>query len=93
MHVGYSAFFQNPGRNLTDREVYKNELALSRLAEPLGFESIWSTEHHFTDYLISPDVIQFLSYMAGRTQKALLGKILHSLPQNTGVGHNLAKLN
>lgn len=80
MHVGYSAFFQNPARRLTDREVYENELRLARMAEPLGFESVWSTEHHFTDYLISPDVVQFLSYMAGVTEKAWLGTMVVVLP-------------
>ena len=80
MHVGYSAFFQNPDKRLTDREVYQQELRLAKLAEPLGFESIWRTEHHFTDYLISPDVVQFLSYMAGCTQKALLGSMVVVLP-------------
>jgi len=80
MHVGYSAFFQNLGRHRTDREVYRNEMRLACMAEPLGFESVWSTEHHFTDYLISPDVIQFLTYMAGVTEKALLGSMVVVLP-------------
>ncbi|HKI99285.1 MAG TPA: LLM class flavin-dependent oxidoreductase [bacterium] len=80
MHVGYGAFFQNPEQRLTDREVYLNELRLARLAEPLGFESVWSTEHHFTDYLISPDVIEFLAYMAGCTEKAYLGTMVVVLP-------------
>lgn len=80
MHVGYSAFFQNPGRKRTDREVYQNEIRLACMAEPLGFESVWSTEHHFTDYLISPDVIQFLTYMAGVTKKALLGSMVVVVP-------------
>ena len=63
MHVGYSAIFQNPGQKLRDREVYKNEIRLAEMAEPLGFESIWSVEHHFTDYTMVPDVVQFLSYL------------------------------
>lgn len=80
MHVGYSAFIQNPENRLPDREVYRNEVRLARLAEPLGFQSIWSTEHHFTDYLLSPDVIEFLSYMAGCTEKAYLGSMVVVLP-------------
>jgi len=35
MRVGYGATFQNPGRELTDREVYREEIRLARLAEPL----------------------------------------------------------
>ena len=68
MHVGMSTVFQNPGKRLTDYEVYRNELRLADLAEPLGYESIWGVEHHFTDYTMCPDVLQFLSYMAGRTE-------------------------
>ncbi len=80
MHVGYSAVFQNPQNQLSDAEVYREELRLAELAEPLGFESVWSVEHHFTDYTMCPDVVQFLSYMAGRTKNALLGSMVVVLP-------------
>jgi len=80
MHVGMAAGFQNPGRARSDREVYGCELRLADLAEPLGFESIWGVEHHFTDYTMCPDVLQFLTYMAGRTERAQLGSMVVVLP-------------
>mgnify|MGYP003576248230 FL=1 len=80
MHVGLAAVFQNPGKSRTDREVYTSELRLPDLAEPLGFESIWGVEHHFTDYTMCPDVLQFLTYMAGRTTRAQLGSMVVVLP-------------
>ncbi|MDP2330391.1 MAG: LLM class flavin-dependent oxidoreductase [Reyranella sp.] len=80
MHVGMAAVFQNTGRALSDRQIYLNELALADMAEPLGFESIWSVEHHFTDYTMCPDVVQFLSYMAGRTRHMRLGSMVVVLP-------------
>jgi alkanesulfonate monooxygenase SsuD/methylene tetrahydromethanopterin reductase-like flavin-dependent oxidoreductase (luciferase family) len=80
MHVGMATIFQNPGRTRTDREVYREELRLADLAEPLGFESIWGVEHHFTDYTMCPDVLQFLAYMAGRTGRARLGSMVVVLP-------------
>ena len=80
MHVGMSTVFQNPGKRLSDYEVYRNELRLADLAEPLGYESIWGVEHHFTDYTMCPDVLQFLSYMAGRTERAKLGSMVVVLP-------------
>ncbi len=80
MHVGYAPIFQNPGSALADAEVYRQELRLAEMAEPLGFDSIWSVEHHFTDYTMCPDVIQFLSYMAGKTQRAKLGSMVVVLP-------------
>jgi alkanesulfonate monooxygenase SsuD/methylene tetrahydromethanopterin reductase-like flavin-dependent oxidoreductase (luciferase family) len=75
-----AAVFQNPHRSRTDREVYANELRLADLAEPLGYESVWGVEHHFTDYTMCPDVLQFLTYMAGRTQRAQLGSMVVVLP-------------
>jgi alkanesulfonate monooxygenase SsuD/methylene tetrahydromethanopterin reductase-like flavin-dependent oxidoreductase (luciferase family) len=80
MHVGYGAVFQNPGNALPDGEVYRNELRLAEMAEPLGFDSIWSVEHHFDDYTMCPDVLQFLSYMAGRTTHIKLGSGVVVLP-------------
>lgn len=80
MHVGSSIFFQNFQHKRTDIEVYQNELKLADLAEPLGFDSIWGVEHHFTDYTMCPDVLQFLSYMAGRTERVQLGSMVVVLP-------------
>ena len=80
MHVGYSSVFQNPENRLSDAEIYQQELRLAELAEPLGYESVWSVEHHFTDYTMCPDVLQFLTYMAGRTRRAQLGSMVVVLP-------------
>jgi alkanesulfonate monooxygenase SsuD/methylene tetrahydromethanopterin reductase-like flavin-dependent oxidoreductase (luciferase family) len=80
MRVGYGATFQNPGRELTDREVYREELRLARLAEPLGFDSVWGTEHHVTGYQMCPDVLQFLSYMAGTSDTLELGSMVVVIP-------------
>ena len=80
MHVGLAAVFQNPKKARSDIDVYRNELRLAAEAEPLGFESVWGVEHHFTDYTMCPDVLQFLTYMAGRTQRAGLGSMVVVLP-------------
>ena len=73
LHVGYAPVFQNPGNALSDAEVYQEELRLAELAEPLGFDSVWSIEHHFTDYTMCPDAVQFLSYIAGKNQAYEVG--------------------
>jgi len=80
MHVGMTAFFQNLGRPMSDRDVFRHEVAMADRAEPLGFDSIWSAEHHFTDYTMCPSVTQFLTYMAGRTERAKLGSMVVVLP-------------
>ena len=80
MQVGMATIFQNPFERRTDREVYTEELRLANLAEPLGFDSIWGVEHHFTDYTMCPDVTQFLTYMAGKTEHVKLGSMVIVLP-------------
>jgi len=80
MHVGYGVAIQNPNNALPDLEVYRNEVRLAEMAEPLGFDSVWSVEHHFDDYTMVPDVLQFLTYMAGRTKHVKLGSMVVVLP-------------
>jgi alkanesulfonate monooxygenase SsuD/methylene tetrahydromethanopterin reductase-like flavin-dependent oxidoreductase (luciferase family) len=80
MHVGMGVIFQGEGEGRTDRNVYRNELRFGDLAEPLGFESLWGVEHHFTDYTMCPDVLQYLTYFAGRTQRIQLGSMVVVLP-------------
>jgi alkanesulfonate monooxygenase SsuD/methylene tetrahydromethanopterin reductase-like flavin-dependent oxidoreductase (luciferase family) len=80
MEVGVALIWQNIGRKQPDGEVVAQELALAELAEPLGFDALWTTEHHFTDYSLSPDPVQFLTYMAGRTSRVKLGTEVVVLP-------------
>jgi alkanesulfonate monooxygenase SsuD/methylene tetrahydromethanopterin reductase-like flavin-dependent oxidoreductase (luciferase family) len=75
-----TAIFQNPHDERPDHEVYRNELRLVDLAEPLGFDSVWGVEHHFTDYTMCPDVLQFLTWVAGRTRHVQIGSMVVVLP-------------
>ena len=80
MHVGVGTFFQNPGRARPDAEVWRQGLEIAGAAEPLGFDSVWSAEHHFTDYHMCPNVAQFLTWVAARTQRVQLGSMVMVLP-------------
>ncbi len=64
MDVGLAVVFQGTNKELSDHQVYQQDLRLGLLAEELGFQSIWGIEHHFTDYTMCPDPVQFLSYFA-----------------------------
>ena len=79
MQVGMTTIFQGVD-GISDAEVWRNEVALAELAEPLGFDSVWGVEHHFTAYTMCPDVLQFLTYMAGRTKRVQLGSMAVILP-------------
>jgi alkanesulfonate monooxygenase SsuD/methylene tetrahydromethanopterin reductase-like flavin-dependent oxidoreductase (luciferase family) len=85
MHVGMTTFFQNIGRSISDYEVYRHEISMADLAEPLGFDSIWGAEHHFDDYTMCPNVAQFLTYMAARTKHVKLGSMVMVLPWHNPV--------
>jgi alkanesulfonate monooxygenase SsuD/methylene tetrahydromethanopterin reductase-like flavin-dependent oxidoreductase (luciferase family) len=65
---------------LSDAAVLGEHLALGDLAEPLGFDSLFALEHHFTGYAMSPSPTQLLSYFAGRTRRITLGTAVIVLP-------------
>jgi len=76
MKTGLSFLFMGTGKTGTDRGVYREELVLAQMAEPLGFDSGWGTEHHFTDYSMIPNPLPFLAYMAGRSSRVDLGSMV-----------------
>jgi alkanesulfonate monooxygenase SsuD/methylene tetrahydromethanopterin reductase-like flavin-dependent oxidoreductase (luciferase family) len=80
MHVGFGTFFQNLGRRHADHEVWSAEAAMAVAAERLGYDSVWTVEHHFTDYTMSPNPLQFLSWVAGSTRSVKLGSMVCVLP-------------
>jgi alkanesulfonate monooxygenase SsuD/methylene tetrahydromethanopterin reductase-like flavin-dependent oxidoreductase (luciferase family) len=67
-----------PGRS--DAAVMMEHLALGDLAEPLGFDSLFALEHHFTGYAMSPAPTQLLAYYAGRTRRITFGTAVIVLP-------------
>jgi len=64
----------------SDAAVMMEHLALGDLAEPLGFDSLFGLEHHFTGYSMSPAPLQLLTYFAGRTKRITLGTCVIVLP-------------
>jgi alkanesulfonate monooxygenase SsuD/methylene tetrahydromethanopterin reductase-like flavin-dependent oxidoreductase (luciferase family) len=64
----------------SDVSVVHEHLAMGDLAEPLGFDSLFALEHHFTGYAMSPAPTQLLSYYAGRTHRIQLGTSVIVLP-------------
>ena len=69
MQVGLLMVFQYFMDQTTDRAAWDRDIHLCSLAEPLGFDTLGAVEHHFSNYAMSPDNIQFLSYMAAKTSK------------------------
>ena len=82
MRVGILLIFQNYLGRRSDAEMVQGEMRIAELAEPLGFDAIWPAEHHFTDYSACPDNVQFLSWLAGRTERIGLGTGAVIVPWN-----------
>ena len=83
MEVGLQLIFSSYGwEDVSDATVYAQELAMAELAEDLGFDAVWPTEHHFFDYSFCPDNLELLAYVAGRTNRIGLGTAAVILPWN-----------
>lgn len=63
-----------------DWKCYEEEIEIGSQAEPLGFDSLWTVEHHFTPYTMVPDPTQLLSYFAGKTSRIDVGTMVIVLP-------------
>jgi len=64
----------------SDAAVIGEHMSMGDLAEPLGFDSLFALEHHFTGYAMSPAPTQLLAYYAGRTSRIQLGTAVIVLP-------------
>lgn len=80
MDVGLGLTFQNLHDRVTDKDVFRHELSLAAQAEDQGFDSVWTPEHHFTGYMMTPNVPQFLSWVAAKTSRIKLGTTVTVLP-------------
>ena len=63
-----------------DGQIYREQFHLGGLVEPLGFDSLWTVEHHFTPYTMITSPTQFLAYFAGQTQRIGMGTMIVVLP-------------
>src|SRR6201993_4356591 len=59
--------------DVPDYEQMDNTLYMGELVEPLGFDSIWATEHYGSAYSMQPNPLQWLAYWAARTSRVDVG--------------------
>jgi alkanesulfonate monooxygenase SsuD/methylene tetrahydromethanopterin reductase-like flavin-dependent oxidoreductase (luciferase family) len=67
-----------PGR--TGAEILPEEVDQMVLAEELGFDSVWLTEHHYADYGLSSAPSVLLATLAARTHRIQLGMAVYVIP-------------
>ncbi len=63
-----------------DQELWEEELRFGELVEPLGFDQMWTVEHHFSPYAMITNTLQYLTYWAARTERIGLGTMVVVLP-------------
>ena len=80
MQIGYATTFQNPHHRHDDKSVVEFEMKNALLADELGFDSVWATEHHFTDYEMTPNPLQFLTWVVGASKRLRVGTMVIVLP-------------
>jgi len=74
MEVGLQFIFQNTHAGLSDAEMMRRETDIALLAEEVGMDFVLLPEHHFDpNYSMMPDNLQWLSYLAGKTNRIKLG--------------------
>ena len=64
----------------SDTRLYEEELHLGGLVEPLGFDSYWAIDHHFSPYIMTAGALQNLTYFAGKTERIDFGTMVIVLP-------------
>jgi len=71
-----------PQRDITKPvgEIYKETIDLIQLAEEIGFDTAWLTEHHFGNYCMCPSPLMLASNLAARTTTIKLGMAVLVLP-------------
>lgn len=62
-----------PGSGRTFADEYHDVVELSRLAETLGFDSVWVSEHHGAGDGYLPSLLPMLGALAAATERVLLG--------------------
>jgi probable F420-dependent oxidoreductase len=84
MQIGLFHTAQWPeGTEQSDR--YQQALDQAVLAEELGYDSVWLTEHHFFRHGIISDSLSVLAHLAARTSTIRLGTAVAVLPLHNPV--------
>jgi len=62
------------------QDLYRDHLEEAVLAEELGFDNVWASEHHFAEDAWNPSPLTFLAAVAARTERIRVGTYVLLLP-------------
>jgi alkanesulfonate monooxygenase SsuD/methylene tetrahydromethanopterin reductase-like flavin-dependent oxidoreductase (luciferase family) len=72
MRFGWLTLSHSPSPE-ADGQAIDEQLAQACLAEALGFDGVWLTEHNFTGEAVYSDPIPFAAALAARTERVRIG--------------------
>jgi probable F420-dependent oxidoreductase len=70
---GYLTAQHHPDDPRTDAELYREAIEIAVEVEEAGFDSVWTSEHHFVDDGYMPSQLPVLAAIAARTSRIRLG--------------------
>lgn len=79
MKFGMLHLLENPAGK-TEQQIVREQMAILRGAEELGFDSVWPAEHHFSEYGYCVSTAVMLSALTEVTQRIRLGTGIVVLP-------------
>ncbi len=86
MNVGLMFSFRNPPKwKKPWADVYESQLEQAKLAEDLGYDTVWLTEHHFAEDGYSPSLMTLAGAVAAKTRRVRIGTFLLLLPLHNAV--------
>ena len=81
MDIGMMMIFSSYGwEEGSDGQMWEEELRLGEVAADLGFDCLWSAEHHFNDYSFVPDNIHVMTHLAAKHPDIDVGTAAVILP-------------
>jgi alkanesulfonate monooxygenase SsuD/methylene tetrahydromethanopterin reductase-like flavin-dependent oxidoreductase (luciferase family) len=73
MKFGTLQFFSWPERRVALPTVYQRALQRIEIMDRTGYDAVWLTEHHFSDYSVCPSIPVMGTYTAARTKNLRIG--------------------
>ncbi len=73
MKFGILQFFSWPERRIPLPTVYQRALQRIEIMDQSGYDAVWLTEHHFSDYSVCPSIPVMGAHVAARTRRLRIG--------------------
>src|SRR5712692_12109927 len=73
MKFGILQFFSWPERRVALPTVYQRALQRIEIMDRSGYDAVWLTEHHFSDYSVCPSIPVMGAHVAARTKRLRIG--------------------